>query len=227
MNASATIGILDLELRLAGKVPRAYVELVRTESAALLTQRGFDPKTLLVLNLELRNVGDHLEARGRLFLNGDGCGNYYFAALEFGADSVLLWSHDPPGIEDPELTLSSYLHSAEQTCRIDWPVQPGRIYICRTSAYAESILDPIDLSEWVAVVKSNGDLEYRGCREGKNPFTGEAIRVPSPGLAAVLGKDKDFISFHHGRATLADSPLHRVIAMSLAAKLGARVLASG
>lgn len=181
MNTSANIGILELERRLAGNVPRAYVELIRTESAASLIQRGFDPKTLLVLNLELRDVGDHLDARDRFFLNGDGCGNYYFTALEFGADCVLLWAHDPPGIEAPEQTLASYLHTAEQTCRIDWPVHPGRLYICRTSAYAESILDPIDLSEWVTAVESNDDLEYRGYREGKNPFTGEVIRFHSPG----------------------------------------------
>jgi hypothetical protein len=49
------------------------------------------------------------------FLCGDGLGNYYFVSTqENGSDSVKLWSHDPPGIEDQREDMESFLSSATQ-----------------------------------------------------------------------------------------------------------------
>jgi hypothetical protein len=117
---------------------------------------------LLVLNLELRDRDRDGHTRGRFFLNGDGCGNYYFVHLEPSAQAVLLWAHDPPGIEDQAKGLDSYLRDAEQDCRIDRPLRAERLCICRTSVHAESILDPIALDDWVAAVNATPGVEYRG-----------------------------------------------------------------
>ena len=47
------VDLREVEARLGGPVPAAYRLLVEVE-AEFLEERGFDPKTLLVLNLELR-----------------------------------------------------------------------------------------------------------------------------------------------------------------------------
>lgn len=218
------VEIADLETRLGGTLPNVYRMLANTE-AGFLKQRGFDPKTLLVLNLELR-YWDHIESEGKFFLNGDGCGNYYFTQLVALADGIALWSHDPPGIEDTSYRLPDYFHESEQECRVDWPPRPGRLYICRSEAFGESMLEPIGLEEWVAAVDATRNIKHVGYREGRNPFNGETIRVESPGLAAIAGSHRPHVSFLYGRAEMEDNPAHSTIAAELARLLHARLLST-
>jgi hypothetical protein len=200
-----------------------YRELLAAESPSSLRARGFDAKTLLVLNLELRSHA-HMECGGRLFLNGDGCGNYYFSELAVAATRVLLWSHDPPGIEDPGRLLEPYLREEEQLCRSDWPPRAGRLYICRSAALGESILEPIELDEWLVALERTDGIMHVGYREGTNPLTGDTMRFEAPGLARVHGDARTYVRFLYGRAELDDSPLHRTIAEQLAENLRAHVL---
>jgi hypothetical protein len=209
----------EVEVRLGGPVPGAYRELAEVEPE-FLVERGFDPKTLLVLNLQLR-CWEHVDSQAKFFLNGDGCGNYYFTELAVEAERVLLWSHDPPGIEDPDYRLPAYLRESDQECRVDFPVRSGTLYICRSALYGESILEPIGLAEWVAAVEATAGITHVGYREGRNPFTDETIRVDSPGLALIAGSNRPSVSFHYGRAELEDRPDHRAIAQQLAKSLQA------
>ncbi|HYP98418.1 MAG TPA: hypothetical protein VER96_07075 [Polyangiaceae bacterium] len=225
MTATKQVDLSELEARLGGVVPTAYRALVGSETPSALEARGFDPKTLLVLNLELRTY-KHVECTGRFFLNGDGCGNYYFTELDAFASRVLLWSHDPPGIEDPALLLGPYFRETEQLCRIDWPPSPGRLYICRSDSYGESILLPIELADWIAAVEATDGIVHVGYRQGRNPFTGDTIRIDSPGLARTVKGERAYASFHYGRGQLDDCPEHRAIAVQLAEKLGAHVLSA-
>jgi hypothetical protein len=220
--ATPKIDIGELEARLGGPVPRAYRELVELEGASLEV-RGFDPKTLLVLNLE-RRCWAHVDSQGKFFVNGDGCGNYYFTELAAAAERVLLWCHDSPGIEEPRYQLPDFLRDSEQECRVDYPVRSGELYICRSAAYGESILEPIGLAEWVAALDATSGITHVGYREGRNPFNGETIRVDSPGLALIAGSDYPSVSFHYGRAQLEDRPDHRAIAEELAKSLHANLL---
>ena len=80
------------------------------------------------------------------------------------------------------------------------------------------------LTEWVAAVKATEGIVYVGLRQGRNPFTGETIRIDSPGLARMVTGERATASLHSGRVTLDDSPEHRAIAGQLAQKLGAHVL---
>lgn len=224
MKDTKSIDLEALESRLGVKVPRFYREYVHSMSALQLAQQGFDPKTLLVLNLELKELEHYENIRERFFLNGDGCGNYYFIDVESDEDTILLWSDDPPGIEHRGDKLATYLPEAEQVCRIDIPIRPGDRYICRTKAYAESILDPISLEEWIDAVNSTDGVKYLGYSEYKSPFTGELIRSEQPGLTAILGQPNVQIRVLHGRAWLIDSFLTRSIARALANKLAANVL---
>jgi hypothetical protein len=220
------IDLSELERRIGVPAPRAYRELVHRETPESLARRGFDPKTLLVLNLNLRSTDRDGYTRGRFFFSGDGCGNYYFVELQLAADDVMLWAHDPPCIEDLHLSLEAYLPEATQWDRIDSPEPEGRLRICRTSISAESILDPIELDEWIAAVNSTSGVEYLGYREGKNPFTGDISRVTCPGFTRVLGVENQHISLCCGRGETDDTPLLQSIATTLAEKLRALVLPS-
>lgn len=225
--SSRVVDLSELESRLNGVLPADYRAYVQTKPAATLAKQGFDPKTLLILNLELHRLPRYEESNRRFFLNGDGCGNYYFVDLLGDPSKVLLWAHDPPGIEDPDCCLLDFLRDSEQTNRIDLPVERGCLWLCRTPTHAESILDPISLDEWIDAVRCTDGLEYQGYREGKNPFTGEVIRVETPGRTRVLGLEQSYIQFFHGRARLDDNPVSCSIAKILAEKLKANVLSLG
>ena len=183
-------------------VPEEYAEYFAASNPSALERRGFDPKTLCILNLELREVDRDGWTRSRLFLSGDGCGNYYFVST--GKDEskgVMLWSHDPPGIEDQQESLASFLDSATQENPIVQKVQPRGFCIARAETIGESILDPIGLEEWKKVIASYDDMRYAGCRVGKNPFTGEDLHFDAPGLAALnIGSDDEIaLDLHWGR----------------------------
>lgn len=224
MKAPIAIDADCLEARLGGALPRLYRSVVQSQVQASPRKCGFDPKTLLVLNLELRETMGSEDAAGRFFLNGDGCGNYYFVELREDAEKVLLWSHDPPGAEDPGYSLATYLEEAEQEHRLDRPVPDGKAFICRTIHYAESILDPIGLDEWIAAVRATAGGEYLGYREGLEPFTRAKMRLDDPGLTAVVGQERTYIRFKFGRAMFDDSMTIRPIATALAGKLKAAVI---
>lgn len=206
-------------------MPAGYVLYAQTTPVDSLVEQGFDPKTLLVLNLGSRNLEDSAEHQERFFLSGDGCGNYLFVNANTDPEKVLLWAHDPVGIEDPRLQLSTYLPSAVQEDRIDHPPRPNTLHICRTPRYGESILDPIALEDWIAAVNETSGIEYRGYRDAPNPFTGQVQRIELPGIAVVVVGSETFeVSYWRGGAALRDTPLNMEIAATLAAKLGAHVL---
>jgi hypothetical protein len=223
MSTPPTLDIDGLEARL-GNLPPAYRAYCQARGVAALEAQGFDPKTLLVLNLELQQL-EHLDGIDqRFFLTGDGCGNHYFVDLAGDLNKILLWAHDPPGIENAKLQVSGFLLDAEQTRRIDSPVEPGELWICRTPRHGESILDPISLDAWQAAVGSTEGLTYLGYREARNPFTRQVIRIEAPGHTIVDGHKHRFLAFFHGRARLDDIPELRSIAAELAGKLEAHVL---
>ena len=70
----------DLEQLLPCWIPDEYVEYVEASRSSDLRKSGFDPKTLCVLNLELREWDREGWTEGRFFLSGDGLGNYYFVS---------------------------------------------------------------------------------------------------------------------------------------------------
>src|SRR5262245_39133573 len=123
------IALGDLERLLQSPIPEKYAGYIKKTNAAALRERGFDPKTLCILNLELKEADKGGWTEGKFFLSGDGCGNYYFVsnANKSSRDKVLLWAHDPPGIEDPRKDLLAFLKSAVQENQIVHSVGPKRL----------------------------------------------------------------------------------------------------
>ncbi|WP_442482709.1 SMI1/KNR4 family protein [Aeoliella sp. SH292] len=217
--------LAELEKRLTAVVPPAYIHYVQTTPAELLLKQGFDPKTLLVLNMELEVLDPAAVQSDRFFLTGDGCGNDYFIDSRLSPDQVMLWAQDPEGIEDPRLLLSSFLRTEEQMNGIDIYPRLGELCICRTQRCGESILDPITLEEWISAVETTDGVEYRGYRDATNPFTGTTMRIDLPGVAVVHADQKpEEVRHGVGRIVLSDSEPHRELAMVLADKLNAHVL---
>ena len=87
----------DLIRELGADVCSAYSVCFETIGLERLRGRGFDPRTLMVLNLELRSL-DNLPS-DKLYLSGDGSGNYWFVSAGDRLGKVALWTHDPPGVE--------------------------------------------------------------------------------------------------------------------------------
>lgn len=212
----------DLRSRISAQIPKGYVQYLNSKSAESIVEQGFDPTTLLVLNLELAELDDSAEHRKRFFLAGDGCGNYYFVVGDDPDEVVHLWDHDPTGIASMDESLSDFLPTAEQQCRIDWPPNQGELFICRTSRYGESILDPIPIEEWIAAVDATEGIRHLGYREGKNPFTGVVDRFDDPGYSLI--SEGATARWFQGRAMLPNTPDTRPIAELLAERLAARVV---
>jgi hypothetical protein len=213
----------DLERLMPFPIPDEYVKYVEASKRADLRKRGFDPKTLCILNMELREHDRDGWTKDRFFLSGDGVGNYYFVSTKGrGSDRVKLWSHDPPGIEDQGEDLESFLASATQENPIIKSVRPKAFCIARTEIVGESILDPISLTEWKKAVAICDGVRYRGYRSGKNPFTGEKLRFDAPGLAvADIDGESVNLQLHSGRVEGAYSSGIRVVAKKLARALKA------
>jgi hypothetical protein len=223
------IAIGDLERLLYSPVPEKYVSYVKQTNAAALRERGFDPKTLCVVNLELKEADKEGWTKGRFFLSGDGCGNYYFVSntSKISRAKVLLWSHDPPGIEDPQVDLFAFLESAVQENPIIRSIEPKRFCIARTDPIGESILDPILLEEWKQAITQCDAVRYQGYRVGQNPFTGEYVRFELPGLAvAECDGDEFLLQLRYGRVegdyAKKVRPIAKAVANALEGKLTTR-----
>ncbi len=221
-----TVSLKELEVRLGYPAPVHYRELVQHTAEDDLHARGFDPKTLLVINLERVDLELFEGSRKRFFLCGDGCGNTYFVDLDRKQDRVLLWAHDPPGIEDADISLTVFLREAVQDLRLDHPLRPGTIFLSRTSIPAESILRPITLPEWRSAISAVDGVEYQGFREVVNPFTKEVLTIEATGLAALTAEPTNKALLLHGRVTLSDSSSARAVALELGERLGAAVQTS-
>ncbi len=215
----------DLERLLPCSIPEEYIEYVEASKPSDLRKRGFDPKTLCVLNLELREWDREGWTNDRFFLCGDGLGNYYFVSTqENGSDSVKLWSHDPPGIEDQREDMESFLSSATQENPILKSIEPKTFCIARTPTIGESVLDPISLKEWKKAIASCDGVRYRGYRTGKDPFTEKKLRFDAPGLAvAYVGGQAVDLRLSCGRVEGDHSTGIQPIAQKLARALKARL----
>jgi hypothetical protein len=195
--------------------------------AQLLQERRFDPKTLTVLNLTLRaREGEDACPQHCFFLTGDGSGNYWFVAAGDPVGKVMLWAHDPPGIETTDQQLLEFVQVAEQRNPILLEPPPGDVYVARTEVPGESILDPISIEEWLAVLARTPVLEYRGYRRSRNPFTGEELRFNCPGGAVARHEGREVLfRLYCGRICAADLPdSFTPLLQSLAGMLGARVI---
>jgi len=220
-----TVDLDEFEELLPELIPEEYIEYVEDSDPAALRKRRFDPKTLCILNLELREADQDGWTRNRFFLTGDGCGNYYFVSTDpEKSDRVMLWSHDPPGIENQHEDLESFLEQATQENPVAGQLPPQSFCIARTAVWGESILQPIVLEEWRTATSACKGVEYRGFRSGQNPFTGEKLRFDAPGLATAE-LDGVTVSLHlrHGRVQGNYVASARPLLASLADALGARL----
>lgn len=213
----------DLERLCPCDIPDEYIEYVEASKPSDLTKRGFDPKTLCVLNLQLREWDREGWTKDRFFLTGDGLGNYYFISTK-GETDVKLWCHDPPGIDDQGQNLESFLASVIQNDPIIRSLRPKTICIARTEIIGESILEPISLAEWQQAIAACEGVRYLGVRIGRNPFTDEEMRFDAPGLAVADVDEKAVnLQLSSGRVEGAYSTKIQFIAKRLARALEANL----
>jgi hypothetical protein len=211
--------IYDLIRELGTETCVAYTECFKKIGAAKLKRRGLDPKSLLILNLELREL--ELLPNGKFWLGGDGCGNYYFVKRGDRRGAVALWSHEGPTIAPMDVVLLEFLRVAKPESESETEPPPGHAYISRTKVSGESILDPIKMDQWRRFVHKHPALQYSGARFGTNPFTGKEMRFDCPGLAVGYVGDRQFgLQLEHGRVRADDvfaaaKPLVQEIAAAL------------
>jgi hypothetical protein len=198
----------DMTRALGAAECASYRTVYQKLGPRLLAERGFDPKTLTVLNLMLRaHEGAGAFPQHTLFLSGDGCGNYYFVGVGDPIGKVMVWAHDPPGIEPTDEPLLEFLQRAQQQNPVVTEPAPGDVFISRTEVPGESILDPIGMDEWRATVARTPKLEYRGYRRGRNPFTGEELRFDCPGGSVARDGEREVLfRLYAGRVCASDLP---------------------
>lgn len=222
------IGLEELKDNLGFQIPSDYELYVNSHKKDELEDIGFDPKTLCVLNLDLRFNNELIDsdrnwAHDKFFLTGDGCGNYYYLPAKDHSSNVLLWSHDPEGIEDSDKKLNEFLLTETQENPITKTVDSDELVITKTKVIGESILNPITLGEWKNAMLDIDHIYYRGYRSGKNPFTSESVKFDMPGLAIVkdFGNEIEFRLFSGRVAGINGGEVSYEVANKLADKLNA------
>jgi hypothetical protein len=221
------VTVADLERRLHRVPPALYVDWLSSHPSEE-AQSGFDPKTVCVLNLELRQwFVDGWDHSDKFFISGDLCGNYFF--IPDAADRVLLLSHDPKGIEDTKMSVRNFLETETWTkSAIDQDADKGVVVIARTEIVGESILDPISLAEWGDALARTSELHSLG--GVPSIFTGEVVSSRRRDLAYGTFEGVEIQAlFHNGRIEVyGRRTRERRSALSLAQRiarnLGARVM---
>jgi len=205
--------------------PASYAMYIRNTEPQEVTERGYDPKTIAVLNLELRSDDKSGWTADRFFISADGIGNYYFISEGKGKSTVALWSHDPLGIEETGTGVIEFLNNHEQIYGILSEAPDGDIYLSRSSSVGGSILEPILLDEWKEAIADIDEITYLGYWMLKNIFTGEDMKIDRPGMAvAEIGDVRVKLSLKYGRIEIAKppvtaDPLVKLLAKRLNAKI--------
>ena len=216
----------DLVNRMGIGPCKAYSAEIRRRSSSYLEARRLDPESLLILNLTIREgtVAAGYEVSNWLFVGEDGLGNYFFVDAVNGPTVVKLLSHDPPGIEDPGISLRDFI-SAAQIHVPSRDYQSSEWVICRADDPRRAILNPIELGEWKAVAAMHSCIELLGYRRGTNPFTGEVIQFPVKGGAYVEWQGKSTFACLFAGGVYFDGPpenfmpFARTLALQLEANL--------
>jgi hypothetical protein len=182
-----------------------------------------------VLNLQLREGfagGSWEEHLQKFFISGDKCGNYFF--IPDTVDRVLLLAHDPPGIEDAEMSVLTFLETETWTTQdILQDEEEGIAVISRTEVIGESILDPVLPAQWREAIAQMPQMQRLGGRP--SIFTGELISSPWKDLAYGLFDGLEIQAhFYCGRINVygrevGASSCAQSVAQHLAGHLGARV----
>jgi hypothetical protein len=197
------INLQDLKRLLGDCVPSEYIKLCESKKI----KQGFDPKTVCILNLELRDSEANKWARDKFVITGDGCGNYYYAPKAYEGKKIYLWSHDPLAIEKYEINIADFIKNGVQENPIILSLTDHEFAISRTEILGESILDPISLDEWKNVIELDKNITYLGFREMINPFTKEITKMDCPGYStASVGGKKYPIKLIYGRI-ISDAPI--------------------
>jgi hypothetical protein len=165
---------------------KAFAAEIRRHSASFLEARDVDPESLLILNLALRDAGlpEGHDASSWLFIGDDGVGNLFFVDAVNDPTGVKLLSHDPPGIENPGITLREFIAAAEIQ-QSSGNYDGEGLVICRADDPRRAILNPIRLEDWKTVAEMHSCIEFLGYRRGANPFTGEALTFRAKGGAYI------------------------------------------
>jgi hypothetical protein len=124
----------------------------------------------------------------------------------------------------------SYSSSPMACARVE-PVGPRRtvgydVHITRAGEWHESEATPIGLDEWLAYVASDPEMRLDGFAEARNPTTGEAIRIESPGLSVwTTWSEGTAWMDHHGGRIVVKNPDTAILRKmcAIAERLGARV----
>lgn len=219
------ITLFDLKRLLGIAVPTSYTAYVASTDEATLFERRYDPKTISILNLIVRSTDRDGWSSDKFLISEDGLGNYYFIEDEAPDAKVLLWSHDPEGIEDTQLKAIDFLHTTENGFGINNEVPQDSVYLSRADYIGESILAPISLDEWKAAIDDTPSIQYLGYLEMNNPFTGKTTRIDWPGLAhAEIDNTQVRLKLNSGRIEITEPPrsAHNLW-LSLSTILDARV----
>jgi hypothetical protein len=220
-------GIERVESFFKIKLPEPYVRFLKTvpegHSVAFCHKEkdgtlwgGFsqfyaDPDWLIVKNLQLR--AEYPDAYGtpwpvrNLAIADALCGDY--DCLDVGENptrAVLYHDHETGKFSESFPTFKMKVDKAvkpltPKVYRWESDIKGEGLVVARTDEPWKSILNPIGLTEWERYVKSDPEMKLVGySREGRNPFTGEKMRLKSPGFARwkIGPRSSVDVNYYHG-----------------------------
>lgn len=185
----------ELERMLGLPLPSGFRDVVVDDDARsgpLSTEGPFTgQRPFLIWSLRARDeVRPAPWPREYLVVGQDGCGNSYLVDTREQTAPVYFHDHETSELLARAPSYAEFLRAAELSCDPggDEAMEPESVAIARTERVSDSILDPIHLQEWTAIVASDPEFTMPADRFGVNPLTKEVVRFPRPGAAHWRGR---------------------------------------
>jgi hypothetical protein len=224
--------LAELEQRLGLTLPRGFRDVAvdgDQRSGPLSTDGPFvGLRPFLIWNLRARDDVQPAPWNRDYFVVGhDGCGNAHLVDVRQQAAPVVFHDHETGELLEVADSYEAFLRPGARSLEDhgDEAIESGTAVIALTETVSDSILNPIRLQEWTALVEKDPAFSMLADRIGVNPLTQQVVRFPRIGAARWRGSaeaaDVELVwgALHWPRPGAEGEEKARLLAQSLGARL--------
>lgn len=188
--------IQKLEHAVSLRLPPAFKKVAvdgSPRSGPIAADRYVGFRPLLIWNLRHRDELRPAPWERHLFAVGnDGCGNEYLVDTRHENAPVVRFNHETRELDPWRDAFGWFDYRTDLIDLTEFDersIAEDTVAVTRAPDVVESILHPIRLEEWQAVLARNANVVVAPGRTGINPFTKREVVLPAPRGAWILRDD--------------------------------------